>query len=106
MTNRARLPNRRRAIAFEFIHRDALYRAHVGFFEDNKPAEVFINAQRQNSTLDAFAGDSAILVSLLLQNGVTPREIGHSLKRNPDGTAASVIGAAIDVLMQMGGTDA
>jgi hypothetical protein len=106
MSARTHLPSRRRAVAEEIIHRDARYRVHVGFFQDDKPAELFINAQRQNSTLDAFAGDSAILVSLLLQHGITPREIGHSLKRSPDGTPASVIGAAIDVLMQMEAADA
>jgi hypothetical protein len=103
MTARERLPNRRPAAAVEFAHRDALYRAHIGFFQGDKPAELFINAQQQNSTLDAFAGDAAILVSLLLQHGVTPLAIGHSLKRNPDGTPASVIGAAVDVLLQIEG---
>jgi hypothetical protein len=100
MTARHRLPNRRRARAFDLQHRDSLYRAHVGFFDDGRPAELFLNSAKQNSTLDAFASDAAILLSLLLQRGVSVSEIGHSLKRNPDGSPASVIGEAIDLLLK------
>src|SRR5258708_6207148 len=93
---RERLPNRRPAIAFDFQHRGMRYRAHVGFFENGAPAELFIDSSKQNSALDCFANDGAILVSLLLQNGTTLPEIGHSLKRNPDGSPASLIGEAVE----------
>ena len=105
MTARHRLPNRRRARAFDLQHRDSLYRAHVGFFDDGSPAELFSNSAKQNSTLDAFASDAAILLSLLLQRGASVSEIGHSLKRNPDGSPASVIGEAIDLLLKEIGAD-
>jgi hypothetical protein len=102
MNKRRLLPNRRRARASSLHHRDILYRAHVGFFEDGKPAELFINAQKHcDSALDAFASDAAILVSLLLQHGVSVAEIGHSIKRNRDGSPASVIGAAIDLIAEV-----
>jgi hypothetical protein len=39
---RERLPNLRGAIVSEFAHRDLKYRAHVGFFLDGKPAEIFL----------------------------------------------------------------
>jgi hypothetical protein len=35
---------------------------------------------------------------LLLQHGATPAEIGHALRRSPDGAPASLIGAAVDRL--------
>jgi hypothetical protein len=98
---RARLPNRRRAVALELVHRDRQFRAHVGFFDDDTPAELFINAEKQNSPLDAFANDGSILLSQLLQRGATLAEIGHSLKRNPDGSPASVIGEAVDALKRI-----
>ena len=64
---------------------------------------VFLDAAKQNSALDAFAADVAILISLLLQHGATPAEVGHALRRAPDGTAASLVGAVVDRLAEMGG---
>jgi hypothetical protein len=50
----------------------------------------------------SFAADSAILISLLLQYDATPAEIGHALRRAPNGSAASLIGAVVDRLAEMG----
>ena len=50
-------------------------------------------ALKQNSALDAFAADAAILISLLLQYGASPAEIGHALRRAPSGEPATLIGA-------------
>jgi hypothetical protein len=101
MTARARLPNRRRAVAQEIEHAGHRYRMHVGYFPDGAIGELFVDAAKQNSALDAFAADSAILLSLLLQRSATPAEIGHALRRNPDGSPASLIGAVIDQLQTM-----
>ena len=98
MTARQRLPHRRGAVALEREHAGHRYRLHVGFFANGTPGEVFVDAAKQNSTLDAFAADAAILVSLLLQHGVPPVEIGHALRRSPSGAPASLIGAVVDEL--------
>jgi hypothetical protein len=98
---RHRLPHRRPAIAFDFRHGELSYRAHVGFFEDGRVGELFLNASKQNSALDAFAADAAILISLLLQRGSTVAEIGHALRHTPHGAPASLIGAVIDQLAQL-----
>jgi hypothetical protein len=103
MSARNRLPNRRGAVAFNFAHRGMWFRAHVGFFPDGRPAELFLNAEKQNSALDGFGSDAAILLSLCLQRGANLAEIGHSLKRNPDGSPASVIGEAVDALLKLEG---
>ena len=100
---RRRLPHRRGAVALDIEHAGHRYRMHIGYFPDGTLGEVFLDAAKQNSTLDAFAADAAILVSLLLQNGVLPAEIGHALRRAPDGTAASLIGAVVDRLVEEGG---
>ncbi len=105
LSDRRRLPNRRAAIAFDFSHRDLKYRAHVGFFQDGKPAELFLDSSKPNSTIDAFASDAAILISLLLQRGSSFAEIGHALRRTPNGEAASLIGAAIDELSKLPDAD-
>jgi hypothetical protein len=95
---RKRLPNRRGAIAFELEHAGHRFRAHVGCFANGSPGELFLDATKQNSGLDALAADAAILIPLLLQHGATPAEIGHTLRRSPNGVAASLIGAAVDRL--------
>jgi hypothetical protein len=97
-SSRRRLPARRSAVALEIEHAGHRYRMHVGYFNDGSLGELFLNAGKQNSALDAFAADAAILVSLLLQRGASPAEIGHGLRRNPDGSPASLIGAVVDRL--------
>jgi hypothetical protein len=98
---RRRLPQRRAATAFDFRHADQPYRAHVGFFPEGTAAELFLDSSRPNSALDALAADSSILISLLLQYGASPAEIGHALRRGPDGSPASLIGAAVDQLQAL-----
>jgi hypothetical protein len=98
MTVRRRLPHRRGAVALDIEHAGHRYRMHVGYFPDGALGEVFLDATKQNSALDAFAAYAAILVSLLLQHGATPTEIGHALRRAPDGSAASLVGGVVDRL--------
>lgn len=92
------LQNRRGARISGLVHDQHCYRLHVGYFSDGAIAEVFIDCARPNSALDAFAADSAILISLLLQNGSSLSEIGHALRRSPRGEPASLIGAVVDHL--------
>jgi hypothetical protein len=97
--NRAQLPNRRPAISFDVEHAGARYRMQVGYFPDGSPGEVFLNARKQNSALDAFAADGAILISLCLQYGASPQVIAKALRRTPSGQPATIIGAAADRLL-------
>ena len=55
MTARRRLPPRRGAVALDIEHAGHRYRMHVGYFPDGGVGEVFLDATKQNSTLDAFA---------------------------------------------------
>jgi ribonucleoside-diphosphate reductase alpha chain len=101
MTARRRLPHRRGAVALDIEHAGHRYRMHVGYFPDGTVGEVFVDATKQNSTLDALAADAAVLLSLLLQHGALPAEIGHALRRSPNGASASLIGAVVDELHTM-----
>ena len=59
------------------------------------------------SELDGLLDDSAILISLLLQNGVEPAALARTVGRLGDGKApASVIGAIIDRLAELQVTEA
>jgi hypothetical protein len=62
--------------------------------------EVFLNAQQVNSQIDVLVSDGAILMSMLLQYGCPPAEIGHAMKRNNDGAPASPLGRAAALINQ------
>jgi hypothetical protein len=103
--NRALLPPRRDADAIRFEDGNGhVFRIHVGFYPSGGIGEVFINAEKTDSSLDALAGDTAILLSLLLQHGATFKAIGHALRRNPSGSRASFIGEVVDHLELLYGT--
>jgi hypothetical protein len=56
--------------------------------------EVFVNADKVDTPVDTLVSDAAILMSLLIQYGHPIGEIARSMKRNPDGTPASILGRA------------
>jgi hypothetical protein len=95
---RDRLPNRRGALSTSFERDGAHFQMTAGFYPDGRAGEVFVNADRANSLLDFLMSDAAILVSLALQYGAPLDEIRHALKRDVRGTAASPIGAALDLI--------
>jgi hypothetical protein len=86
---RVRLPDRRGAQIAMFEHDGRRYRATFGTFGDGQLAEVFIDTGRADSTLQQHADDSAVLVSLLLQCGVSPKAIKHSIS-GPISTALNI----------------
>ena len=92
---RARLPNRRNARIALFEHDGRRYRATFGCFKNGALAEVFLDSGKADSTLQQHADDWAVLVSLLLQNGVSPDVIKRSIS-GPIRTALDIwlVGAA------------
>jgi hypothetical protein len=89
---------RRGAVALDLEHGGHRFRLQIGRYPDGALGEVFVDMHKGGSTLDALAADAAILISLLLQHGILPAEIGHALRRSPNGEPASLIGAAVDGL--------
>ena len=98
MSDRRRLPMRRIAVALDLAQGGHPFRLQIGRYPDGAVGEVFIDMHKGGSTLDALAADAAILISLLLQHGALPAEIGHALRHAPDGAPASLIGAVVDLL--------
>jgi hypothetical protein len=86
--DRERLPNRRSCTTIEFQHANFRFRASLGYFEDGRRGEIFLNGARTGTDLEASARDSAIICSLALQAGVSVRTIPHALTRNADGRAS------------------
>ncbi len=119
---RRRLPNRRQCETRTITVDGQTFEAMVGFDpEDGQPRELFLSGGKSGSMLDALLGDVAVVVSVALQHGVPPAALAKSISRvpasplaptdlamaaGPRHTApASVIGAALDMLLEAQGTD-
>lgn len=76
---RTHLPNRRGAEIHMFEHDGRRYRATFARFANGALAEIFLDTGKSNSTVQAHADDSAVLVSLLLQHGVKPSDVRRSI---------------------------
>jgi hypothetical protein len=69
-----------------------LYRVAVSRFPDGTPAEVLIDSAKLGSKLDAYGRDVAVLISVLMQNGVELPTIEQALDHKADaGLAARVV---------------
>jgi hypothetical protein len=95
---RERLPNRRAAMTIGIEHGGQQFTVTVGFYPDNRPGEVFTHGIKTGSSLDALLADACVLVSVLMQHGITPVELASSTGRQGGGGPASVIGAVLDLL--------
>jgi hypothetical protein len=92
-TVRQHLPTRRASELFQFEHSGVRYTATFSRFGDGRLAEIFVDHSRPNSHLAEHANDAAVLVSLLLQHGITAAAIRHSIS-GPLATALDKIEGA------------
>jgi ribonucleoside-diphosphate reductase alpha chain len=89
---RERLPNRRGSLAFTFEHEGHRYRATASRYYDGRLGELFLDTGKDGTSLQSNAETAAILVSLLLQHGVAPDTIRHSIT-GPIAVALDLAGA-------------
>ncbi len=97
-TPRQRLPNRRENETVDLVFDGHRYHVTVGFALDGRPREVFCHGGKVGSAMDLILDDACVALSLLLQYGIEPRDLGHSMGRLGDGAAASIIGALVDLV--------
>jgi hypothetical protein len=96
---RNRLPDRREHTVINFTTSDGFrYTAGLGYFEDGRLAEIFLNADKIGTAIETAARDSAVVASLALQHGVPPDTIRHALTRNGNGEASGPLGMLLDLL--------
>lgn len=105
---RERLPARRRSVTSTVVLRfrapgdgahapasEHTFHVAVGFYPDGRPAEVFVKAaQHLDSAIAFLVEDVAVLVSNLIQLGMTLEKIQASIAR-PGDMAASIVAALI-----------
>ncbi|MGY2988720.1 hypothetical protein [Bradyrhizobium sp. USDA 4508] len=77
---RRRLPNKRLSVAFNFECEGFRYRATASRFADGTLAEIFLDTDKLDTPLQTNAETAAVLVSLLLQHGVSVETIRHSIR--------------------------
>ncbi|MBF0094594.1 MAG: ribonucleotide reductase [Alphaproteobacteria bacterium] len=96
--SRTRLPNRRPSETTTVVHDGRDYAVTIG----GDPAtgiirEVFAGDSHTGSAMDAILNDACVALSLLLQHGVEPATLAHSMGRIDNGREpASIIGALVD----------
>jgi YD repeat-containing protein len=96
---RERLPNRRAHELIDFTTPDGFrYTAGLGYFDDGRLAEIFLNAEKIGTAIETAARDSAVVASLALQHGVPPETIRRALTRNGNGEAGGPPGTLLDLL--------
>ena len=98
---RCRLPNRRDNQTTDIVWQDQQIAACIGLDSERRPAEIFARLKKPGSDFDLILDDIGVLLSLLLQYGVTPEQLAYSVGR-ADGKPASVVGALVDLLARDG----
>ncbi len=95
---RAHLPTRRQQVTHSVSFGGQHWAVSIGLDPaTGQPKEVFLNGPKAGSDAEAIAQDGAVMMSVLLQMGVSAVEIARRLGREGiDGTspAASLLGFA------------
>ncbi len=97
---RTRLPDRRPSETTTVVHDGRGYAVTIGVDPvTGIVREVFACDFQTGSAMDAILNDACVALSLLLQHGVEPAALAHSMGRIDNGSKpASVIGALVDHL--------
>ena len=104
---RRRLTNRRPAITTRIEAAGIAAHATVGFdVMAGAAREVFLRPTgggKTGSALDLLLDDVAVVISVALQHGVPVTALSKSTGSTPEGAPASIVGAALDLVVGEGG---
>lgn len=84
MSAREMLPNRRRCETTEFVLNGVKYTGSVGYYEDGRIGELFLDAFKSGTDLQIGNCDEAIFTSLALQHGCPVETICAAASRGKD----------------------
>lgn len=96
------LPLRRRSETFELPF-GGFRQSHiitVGFYEDGRIGEVFINGGKSGEIVEAIARDGAVILSMALQHGVPLDDISHAITRDGQNMPQSIVGVIVDMIVK------
>lgn len=116
---RTRLPDRRDSETRSIEVAGRVYSVGVGLDAKGRPRELFIRDGCPGSQIDTLLDDASVVISIALQHGIAAADLARSMGRLPVAPvkpadlagptepgprqAASVIGAALDVLTELEG---
>ena len=93
------LPQRRAAETFDLRFWNQPFTVTVGFYADGTPGEVFIDGGKTGARHPAVQpATPPWCLSLALQHGTAIEAIRHAVTLTGSGSAASILGAAVDAL--------
>ncbi len=107
-SQRKKLPERRYSEIVEINHMMSnghieLYSGGVGYYDDGSIGEIFLDSEKQSSDISNLACDAALVLSIAIQYGIPIAELHASIGRDYNNKPLSIIGAALDVLMEREG---
>jgi hypothetical protein len=85
MTNRKRLPDRRRQMSVDFEHAGLRFTLSAGLYPDGRVGELFISSNKPGSPIAALALDAAVVLSIALQYSADIEVIRAALTKDHDG---------------------
>lgn len=92
------LPSRRYSETFDVVVQDVKYTATLGFYDDGRPGEVFLNGTKVGTVLDLNACEAAVMASFALQYGAELEVLRHAVKRDASGAPQSHHRVVLDML--------
>jgi hypothetical protein len=95
------LSSRRKNQSMELVFDGIRFHLTVGFYDNGRIGEVWLNGPRPDSALYHITQDACVLISHLLQRFASPHALFDSMPRKADGAPASVIGAIIELLASL-----
>lgn len=92
------LPSRRHCLRYPFEHRGIKYFGTIGLDPQSfKPCEMFLQAGKAGSDIEAIARDAAVLASIALQHGAMIEDLRASITRLELDAPAGPVGVLLDI---------
>jgi hypothetical protein len=92
------MPQRRASFTHTFEAHGMRYEGTVGFYEDGRVGEIFLDSGKAGTASQVNARDAAIAVSHALQSGADFKAMRTSMTRGPDGKALGPVGLFLDLI--------
>ena len=99
--SRERLPNRRDSELATLIVGGREYTVAVSFDPRQRVKELFLDTKKYGSEMSLIVKDIAVVVSVAVQDGSLAKKLARSVARLPNGSPATIVGAALDFMISM-----
>lgn len=77
------------------------YTVGISYAKDESILEIFLDTTKYGSEISMIVGDIAVVISVALQNQVLAKKMAHSVSRSPDGKPSTIVGAALDFILDL-----